>query len=289
MAADAGFAPAKINLTLHVTGRRADGYHLLDSLVVFAGVGDRVTAVVAENLQLTVTGPRAGDLSGEVDNLVLRAARMLGQGRGAAIALDKHLPVASGIGGGSSDAAAALRVLAKLWDVPLPDTTAALGADVPVCMVPRARRMSGIGEVLADVPPLPPVWMVLVNPGVGVATADVFGALRVRDSAPMPDPLPRWGDAMALAAFLRDMRNDLEWPALQVQPGIRSVLEALRATDRCLVARMSGSGATCFGLYAAEAAANAARDAVGARNPGWWVVAAQVLQHRSLTICDDDR
>jgi 4-diphosphocytidyl-2-C-methyl-D-erythritol kinase len=277
MAADAGFAPAKINLTLHVTGRRADGYHLLDSLVVFADVGDLVMATASDDLRLTVTGPMAAGLSDAGDNLVLRAARMLAPGRGAAITLDKHLPVASGIGGGSSDAAAALRVLSRLWDVPLPDGTAVLGADVPVCMVPGARRMSGVGEVLADVPPLPPVWVVLVNPGVGVATADVFGAMAVRDNAQMPAVLPPWNDAVALAAFLRDMRNDLERPATQVQPVIGSVLAALRATDRCLVARMSGSGATCFGLYADAGAARAAQSMVLARYPGWWAVAASVL------------
>ncbi len=277
MAADAGFAPAKINLTLHVTGRRADGYHLLDSLVAFADVGDLVTAAAAHDLRLTVTGPMAAGLSDAGDNLVLRAARMLGPGRTATITLDKHLPLASGIGGGSSDAAAALRVLSRLWNLPLPDRTGVLGADVPVCMDPRARRMSGIGEVLAEVLPLPPVWVVLVNPRVGVATADVFGALTVHDSAPMPEALPHWADTAALAAFLRDMRNDLERPAMLVQPVIGEVQAALRATDRCLVARMSGSGATCFGLYADQAAARAACAAISARNPGWWVVAARVL------------
>jgi 4-diphosphocytidyl-2-C-methyl-D-erythritol kinase len=277
MAADAGFASAKVNLTLHVTGRRADGYHLLDSLVVFADVGDRVTAVPSESLKLTITGPMAGGLSDETDNLVLRAARMLGQGRGAAITLDKHLPVASGIGGGSSDAAAALRVLAKLWDVPLPDGTAVLGADVPVCMVPRARRMRGIGEALADVPPLPPVWLVLVNPGVSVATTGVFRALRLRENAPMPAVLPHWEDAAALATFLRGMRNDLEAPAMAVEPLIGAALTALGAVEGCLIARMSGSGATCFGMFGTEAAARAAGNVVAARNPGWWVVAAPVL------------
>jgi 4-diphosphocytidyl-2-C-methyl-D-erythritol kinase len=273
-----GFAPAKINLTLHVTGRRADGYHLLDSLVVFADVGDRITAVPAPRIDLVIDGPMAAGLPADDTNLVLRAARLLAaDGKGALITLTKVLPVASGIGGGSSDAAATLRVLARLWDVPLPrrEDAARLGADVPVCFDPRPRRMSGAGEHLRDVPPLPPFWLVLANPRVPVATAEVFRALTRHDHPPMPDRLPGWFDLAALVSFLGSMRNDLETPAMRLQPVIGDVLTALRATRGCLIARMSGSGATCFGIYSERTAAEDAASRIRAAEPGWWVSAGE--------------
>lgn len=266
------FAPAKINLALHVTGQRADGYHLLDSLVVFADAGDRVTVAPGPGLTFTVTGPQAPHLAAEDDNLVLRAARFLGV-TDAAITLEKHLPVASGIGGGSSDAAAALRALARLSGRALPPAaaTAPLGADVPVCLDPRPRRMSGLGEVLAEVPALPPVWLVLVNPGIAVATPAVFRALIDRQGRPMPATLPRWADAAELAAFLRMTRNDLEPPAQALAPVIGQVRAALSAQPGCLFARMSGSGATCYGLFADPLGAAAAARTIRAAEPGWWV------------------
>jgi 4-diphosphocytidyl-2-C-methyl-D-erythritol kinase len=273
-----GFAPAKINLTLHVTGRRADGYHFLDSLVVFADVGDRITAVPAPGINLVIDGPIAAGLPADDTNLVLRAARLLAaDGQGALITLTKTLPVASGIGGGSSDAAATLRVLARLWDVPLPgrEDTARLGADVPVCLHPRPRRMSGAGEALGDVPPLPPFWLVLANPGMPVATAEVFRALTKHDDPPMPDRLPIWSDLAALVSFLGSMRNDLETPAMRLQPVIGEVLTALRATRGCMIARMSGSGATCFGIYGDQIAAANAAARIRAAEPGWWVSAGE--------------
>ncbi|MBK5945252.1 4-(cytidine 5'-diphospho)-2-C-methyl-D-erythritol kinase [Rhodobacter veldkampii DSM 11550] len=273
-------APAKINLTLHVTGQREDGYHLLDSLVVFAEAGDRILVEPADDLRLTVTGPKAAGIPADGDNLVLRAARMLGQaGQGAAITLEKHLPMASGIGGGSSDAAATLRALARLWAVTLPPAieTARLGADVPVCLDPRPRRMAGLGEILSDVPQLPPLWLVLVNPGVPLATPAVFRALTQKTNPAMPDPLPNWSSAMDLADFLRSQRNDLEPPALAIQPVIGTVLAALAACDGCLLARMSGSGATCFGLFASAASAASAACALAAGQPGWWVSDSAVL------------
>lgn len=278
-AAIEGFAPAKVNLALHVTGQRADGYHLLDSLVVFADLGDRVTASPARTLSLHVTGPRAEGVPTGPDNLVLRAARLLAPDRGARLLLDKHLPAAAGIGGGSSDAAAALRVLARLWDMPLPapGATAVLGADVPVCLDPRPRRMAGIGEILSDVPPLPPAWLVLVNPGVPVPTPAVFRGLARTDGAPMPARLPHCRDAATLAAFLIGLRNDLEPPARALQPQIAESLAALGKQQGCLLARMSGSGATCFGLFAAEAPARGAAAALEAAAPGWWVRAARML------------
>ena len=273
------FAPAKLNLALHVTGRRANGYHDLDSLVVFAGVGDRVSALPAPALTLSVTGPEAAALAGEGDNLVLKAARVMAAGRGAALTLDKVLPVASGIGGGSADAAAALRALARLWDCPTPDAAAvmALGADVPVCLAGQPARMSGLGERLAPVPALPGgLAVVLVNPRIALATPAVFAALERRDN-PAMEPMPgAFRDAEALVVWLRRQRNDLEAPAIRLVPAIEAVLAALSVAGARLV-RMSGSGATCFGLHDSVAGAETAAKTIAAREPGWWVRAAPLL------------
>jgi len=262
-------APAKVNLFLHVTGRRADGYHLLDSLVVFAAAGDVLRGEVAGGLTLEVQGPFAASLSGEPDNLVLRAARSLG-GRGARLVLEKNLPVASGIGGGSADAAAALRLLCRLWKLAPPDLPGialALGADVPVCLARRPSRMGGIGERLDAAPRLPRCGLVLVNPGVAVATADVFRARRGDWSAPVE--LPRaWPDVTAMASDLRELRNDLEPPAIALQPVIGEVISALAAVPGCRLARMSGSGATCFGLF--DDPLVAAEVAMRLRRADWW-------------------
>jgi 4-diphosphocytidyl-2-C-methyl-D-erythritol kinase len=276
--AETEFAPAKVNLTLHVTGRRADGYHLLDSLVVFAGVGDRVSAELSDAASLVVTGPMAAGLSGEGDNLVLRAARLIGVP--ARIGLEKVLPVSSGIGGGSADAAATLRLLARLSGRAMPGAAEvlALGADVPVCLAGRAVRMTGIGEGLGAVPALPQAWLVLVNPMVAVSTPAVFKALARADNAPMPREVPKMRGAAELAAFLTMQRNDLEAPAMAVQPVIGRVKAALSAQAGCMVARMSGSGATCFGLFADPLAASAAARAIRAAEPGWWVADAPVMQ-----------
>jgi 4-diphosphocytidyl-2-C-methyl-D-erythritol kinase len=266
------FAPAKINLSLHVTGRRADGYHLLDSLVCFATVGDRVTVAPSDDLSLAIIGPQGAGLSPDAGNLALRAARAFAGGRGAAIVLDKHLPLASGIGGGSTDAAATLRALAALWDMALPDAAAilGLGADVPVCLAPRGVRMTGVGEVIGGVA-LPHGWLVLVNPAVAVATPDVFRGLVVTGNDPMPAVLPAFPDVIALSQFLNTMRNDLELPAVAIAPAIARAKSALAAQRGCLFARMSGSGATCFGLFATADAAHHAASAIGAAQPDWWV------------------
>lgn len=289
------FAPAKINLTLHVRGQRADGYHLLDSLVVFAGVGDEVAARRADGLALTVTGPFAAALSdGGGENLVLRAARLLaaagggGRPRGAEIALEKNLPVASGIGGGSSDAVAALTACARLWDDDLArlagaDLTDArlaanLGADVPVCLRRRPTFMRGIGEDLVPAAALPPAWFVLANPGRPLATKAVFQALGGRFSAPPPaEAFAGLRDAAALAAALRTGGNDLAAPAAALMPEIPAMLEQLAATPGCLLARMSGSGPTCFGLYGSASAAADAAARLAAARPGWWVAPAPLL------------
>ena len=268
------FAPAKVNLTLHVTGQRADGYHLLDSLVAFAGVGDSVTVAAAPALSLAITGPMGAMLPVTDDNLVLRAARAMAAT--AQITLHKVLPVSSGIGGGSADAAACLRALARLTGqaLPGPDQVLALGADVPVCLAGTPARMTGIGEALGPVPPLPAAWLVLVNPGVAVSTPAIFRALARRDNAPMPASLPRLKTTADLAAFVAMQRNDLESPAIALQPVIAQVKTALTAQPGCMLARMSGSGATCFGLFADPLSANAAARALQAAQPGWWVADA---------------
>ena len=275
------FAPAKVNLYLHVTGRRDDGYHELESLVVFADVGDRVTAEAATELSLRVTGPRGEGLSAGDDNLVMRAAEALcartGMAAGAALTLEKVLPVASGIGGGSADAAAALKALVRLWGLhpgahDLSGLSLDLGADVPVCLAGRAAVMSGIGERLDFVDLPAPLAAVLVNPGVAVSTPAVFKARQGPFSEPVADPLPT--DPEAMLAYLEARRNDLEAPALQLAPIIGEVLEALRATQGCRLARMSGSGATCFGLFMDRAAAEAAASALSKAYSDWWIAPA---------------
>jgi len=270
-------APAKVNLFLHVVGRRPDGYHLLDSLAVFPAVGDTLRAAPAEAFSLALEGPFGGALRAVPDNLVLRAARGLaelaGVRGGARLTLVKTLPVASGIGGGSADAAAALRLLGRLWGVaPAAEALRALalrlGADVPVCLTGRPARMGGVGDVLSPAPDLPACGLVLVNPGVAVSTPDVFRARSGRFSAPAALP-SGWLDAVAMARDLAALGNDLEPPAVTLCPVIGTVLAALRAAPGCLLARMSGSGATCFGLFADAVAAAAAAE--GVRRPGWWV------------------
>lgn len=273
-----GFAPAKINLALHVTGRRPDGFHLLDSLVAFADVGDVVSAHPAADLSLRVIGPEAADLSGDGDNLVLRAARWLGHHAGARLTLEKNLPVASGIGGGSSDAAATVRVLCAMWRRPLPDPAdlVDLGADVPVCLRPRTLRMRGIGEVLLPAPPLPPVWVALVNPRVALATAGVFDALGGRVGSPLPERLPQVSTASDLAEWLGGARNDLQAAATAIAPAVGDAVAALAEQPGCLLARMSGSGATCFGLFPDPLLAIGAASAIRRDRPAWWVVAARL-------------
>jgi 4-diphosphocytidyl-2-C-methyl-D-erythritol kinase len=277
-------APAKINLTLHVLGRRSDGYHELESLVAFAGVGDLLTFTPGGELALTVSGPSAAGIAADEDNLVMRAARELAQ-RVAGLRLGtfhlvKRLPVASGIGGGSSDAAAALRLLAQhndraLGNEGLRDAARASGADVPVCLDPRARMMRGLGERLGEPLRPEPLFAVLVNPGVRVETRAVFSRMGLEHgertgSAPQPG-IPPSADRAALLALLERGRNDLEGAACSLAPIIVDVLAGLRAARGSRVARMSGSGATCFALFEnCRQAARAAR-AIGRDHPDWWV------------------
>lgn len=282
MAAEA-FAPAKVNLALAVTGRRPDGYHLLDSLVVFADIGDRLSAEPADALELSVTGPEAAGVPTGPQNLVLRAARALAPDRGARITLWKGLPSAAGIGGGSSDAAAALRLLSDLWGVELPPAGVilSLGADVPVCLAGVPARMRGIGEDIHPLPALPTLDAVLLNPRVPVPTGPVFAALERRENPPLP-PLPEDADREMLLSWVKAARNDLEAPALRLRPEIAEGLDALMAAGAA-VARMSGSGATVFGLFPSRAAADAAARRIAARRPDWWVKLARLGAAPQLT------
>lgn len=278
-------ASAKLNLYLHVVGRRADGYHLLDSLVAFADIADEILAVPAPRLSLDVTGPFAASLAADpTNNLVWRAAEWLahrlGRSPGASLTLVKTLPVASGIGGGSSDAAAAVRALLHLWGASLdPAALAALselGADVPVCFAARTAWLGGIGEEIMPAPALPPTSVVLVNPGLPLATPSVFKARCGPFSVParFTTVVP---DAAALGDLLAARRNDLTDAAIELMPEIGLVLAALAAQDGVIIARMSGSGATCFGLFPDDAAAHAAAARLRAAQPGWWVAAGRLL------------
>jgi 4-diphosphocytidyl-2-C-methyl-D-erythritol kinase len=278
-AAGAEKAPAKVNLTLRVLGRRADGYHDIESLVAFAGVGDALTFTPGGALALIVGGPTAAAAGDVADNLVLKAARALAERvaglRLGRFTLSKRLPVAAGLGGGSADAAAALRLLARANalapnDPRLMQAARATGADVPVCLDPRARLMRGIGDILSDPLDLPRLFALLVNPGVAVATADVFAALAAPpagQTAPAAQPL---GPAVLLAEIASG-RNDLEAPAIELEPAIADVLAVLRKLPGCRLARMSGSGATCFGLFDSSRAASAAARTLRVGYPAWWV------------------
>ena len=278
-------APAKINLTLHVLGRRADGYHELESLVVFAGTGDDLRLEPGRTLSLEVTGPTASLAGGGADNLVLKAARLLMERvdglRVGTFHLTKRLPVAAGIGGGSSDAAAALRLLARLNDLPMSrpgrrEAARLTGADVPVCLEPRARMMRGVGEELGPSLSLPRLFAVLVNPRVPVETPAVFKALGLQpgqDLERAKHPPVQAGD---LLEVLRTARNDLEPPALKVQPLIGEALDLVAGTGGCRLARMSGSGATVFGLYDDCRTAAEASKQIGRARPDWWVKATSL-------------
>jgi 4-diphosphocytidyl-2-C-methyl-D-erythritol kinase len=283
-------APAKVNLTLRVLGRRADGYHTLASLVVFADFGDGLTFTPGGALALSVHGPRAAQAGATADNLVLKAARAIGALIPGlvlgAFDLDKTLPVAAGIGGGSADAAAALRLIARANDL-LPDdprlyqAARVTGADVPVCLDPRPRLMQGIGEELSGPLVLPPLHAVLVNPGVAVSTKDVFARWSAGSGPAASFDLAALAKPTGYEEFLQRLTaqpNDLEAAAVALAPAIADVLAALRALSGCGLARMSGSGATCFGLFTSAAEANAAAKIISGKFPQWWVRAAVLGQ-----------
>jgi 4-diphosphocytidyl-2-C-methyl-D-erythritol kinase len=276
-------APAKVNLTLRVLGRRADGYHEIESLVAFADFGDRLSFVPGGELTLASGGPRAAQAGADADNLVLKAARALaasvpGLALGA-FHLDKNLPVAAGLGGGSADAAAALRLLARANDLSPGDprlyaAARSTGADMPVCLDPRPRLMSGIGEILSEPLALPPLAAILVNPGAALATKLVFAGW-----TPAAEPsAPFDRAAMAKAAsprqfleFMLTQANDLEASAIKIAPVIADVRTSLRALSGCRLARMSGSGSTCFGLFSSVAEMTKAASILRAQHPDWWI------------------
>jgi 4-diphosphocytidyl-2-C-methyl-D-erythritol kinase len=274
------FAPAKINLFLHVGDRRADGFHALQSLVVFAEVGDELELRRSATTSLSIQGPFAEGLDGGDDNLVLKAARLMSLE--AAISLTKNLPVASGIGGGSADAAAALRGLAQLWSLKDGERLARLaapeiGSDVPVCVDSKPAWMEGRGEILTPVAGLPAMPMLLVNPGVSTPTAKVFRALQRRRGATLA-PVLSFGGPDDLLAFLRATGNDLEAPAIGLWPVIGETLTLLSAQRGALLTRMSGSGATCFGLFERGEDAERAANVIALAHADWWVRATRIAQ-----------
>ena len=267
------FAPAKLNLCLHVTGVRRDGYHLLDSLVMHVDVGDQIWVDDSDHLTLSISGPFDKEIPIGPENLVLRAASLLSNDQGAQILLEKNLPPAAGIGGGSSDAAATVRGLCLLRQNPKPDLNSlvSLGADVPVCMTAELTRLRGVGEKLDFLGAPPELAFVLINPRIGVSTNQVFAALEIKSNSGLRDDMPDPSDLDEWLVWLNSQRNDLEQPASIIAPVILNVLDALKALPKAMLVRMSGSGATCFAIMrdrqsAKEAAANLQR-----AHPSWWV------------------
>ena len=281
-------APAKINLALHVTRRRDDGYHDLESLIVFADVADELEAIEAAADSLQISGPFAAALGTGGTNLVMRALGAFRQRwpglvpDGLAMHLAKRLPVAAGIGGGSADAAAALRILVRMAREPVPfgelaDLAATLGADVPACLLSRPLVARGVGEILSPLSDFPTTHIVLVNPLVPVSTPDVFRRLRAHDNYPLPAlPAPLTRPAQ-LGLWLAETRNDLQPPAIKLVPEIGYIVDDLAGTQGCMLSRMSGSGATVFGLFGSEGQAHQAAQVMRERNPDHWVAAASLI------------
>ena len=276
------FAPAKINLCLHVTGQRPDGYHLLDSLVGFASVGDVVEIFAAGPAGLTISGPEAGGLRADAGNLVAKAAAAFWRDGPLKLHLEKHLPLASGLGGGSADAAACYRGIVALQGAG-EDAAAllALGADVPICATSRPARIRGIGEVM-EFCALPPLSLLLVNPRVEVSTQAVFKLLARKDNSAL-SPLPSdLSDGETLIRWLAEQRNDLELPARKIASVVGYVLAALRNLPFCALARMSGSGASCFGIFGSASEAEVAATRLRLNHPDWWITPARLDgQHRA--------
>ena len=272
-------AHAKVNLTLHVVGQRANGYHEMQSLVCLTEFGDQIHLSPAADFSFQVIGPYAAGIPVDESNLVVQATKFMAKKHSKTldcqIILEKNLPMASGIGGGSSDAAAVMRALSQYWSVPLPnaDELMALGADIPVCMTTGLTLMEGAGEDVAQLSAAPNWGLVLVNPNVGVSTPAVFNALNSKHNPPMQDVAENCVDI----AWLGDQRNDLEPPAMAMVPEVVAVVDAISAATHCQVARMSGSGATCFGLFANTEHANAAANRLQWAHPNWWVVSTKMV------------
>lgn len=279
-------APAKLNLFLHVGDKRPDGYHALQSLVAFADIADGLELAPASDLTFGVSGPFAAQVPRGGANLVLKAARALSERfsstpLGASIALEKNLPVAAGLGGGSADAAAVLRALNLLWSLDrsedeLVELARSLGSDVPACVLSRPCWMEGRGEHVSATTPLPPLETILVNPGVLLPTERVFATLNARTGTSAMEPPGRIETVWDLVAYLEDSGNDLETPATLLQPAIDQVLEALHHEPACVFAQMSGSGATCFGLFHGREFALGAAERIAFDHPEWWVRATRI-------------
>jgi 4-diphosphocytidyl-2-C-methyl-D-erythritol kinase len=283
-------AAAKVNLALHIVGRRDDGFHLLESLIGFTEIADHITLTASDDISLDVSGPEQKALTDSNDNLIIRAARLVkdhvnGTG-GAHFALEKHIPVAAGLGGGSADAAATVQGCETLWNitstVPIGDATlaAGLGADVPVCRFGRAAWVWGIGERVTPAPSWPDLWMVLVNPRIPVPTAKVFQAFSGQLKKPeiQSGAGPTWSPSVDdFIEFLASRENSLTDAALSIAPVIAEVLAVISAAPECLLARMSGSGPTCFGLFASESEAQTAAKALAGGKPAWWVRATRLV------------
>ncbi|MBY0406878.1 MAG: 4-(cytidine 5'-diphospho)-2-C-methyl-D-erythritol kinase, partial [Rickettsiales bacterium] len=276
-------APAKLNLFLHVTGKRANGYHELESLTLFTEFADVLDIMPARDISLTIHNHATTQLMADNDNLVIKAARSLeaftGKGQGAHIALSKYIPVGAGLGGGSADAAATLRGLADFWQVPvmkkiLMELGASLGSDIPACLLNQPGWMTGTGDIMQPVALPQGGFVVLVNPCQPLLTADVFRALQPPYSKSVPQP-EGWDSLEGLCQWANQQRNDLEAPAVALMPAIADILAALRATP-ALLARMSGSGATCFGIYDSQITATQAAQTIKAAHPAWWVQATPI-------------
>ena len=285
------FAPAKINLALHVTRRRNDGYHELESLVAFAGIGDRLSATLSElsNVDaLEITGPFGSTLAGDSDNLVLKAARAFRNEwpdnipSGISFKLEKNLPIASGIGGGSADAAAALRILTQMSGLDisakvLHEMALKLGADVPVCLAGKASFMRGIGEIITPISLPNHLYIVLVNPLISVSTAEIFAGLQYTENDGLPENKSLFQESEGLAQWLQSTRNDLMAPAVARVPVIEEIAGFLQTSDGCQFARMSGSGATVFGLFTSSEKAHGAAKKLKEKWPHFWVEAGLLI------------
>jgi 4-diphosphocytidyl-2-C-methyl-D-erythritol kinase len=286
-------APTKLNLLLHVGDKRPDGFHDLESLVVFVTHQDGIWLEPADEFALSVTGPFAAFVPHDGDNLVLRAARLLAERSatrmGANITLQKLIPAAAGLGGGSADAAAILRGLVRLWNLDLDrqilrEIAASIGADVPVCVDSVTAWMEGRGERVTPLSSLPSFWLLLVNPGVEVSTARVFATLHQRSGLGLKRPDDPIADAFALADYLRPTRNDLEIPACAIAPEIGQVLEEIAKLPGVLLARMSGSGATCFGMFESHDFIMPAAQLIKSRHPDWWIIGVRLLTEQLASL-----
>lgn len=268
------FVPAKVTLALHVTGQRDDGYHTLDSLAMFADIGDRMTITMPGSYTLSLEGPMSDGVPEDHTNLVIRAAQLMRMK--ADFVLEKNIPNAAGLGGGPGDAAATLRILSGFSGKPVPGDGIELGADVPLSLQSEPARVTGIGDIVTPIYDLPALHAVLVNPRLPVLTTEVFKRLQHKVNRPMPDRLPHFDTPAEFATWLKGMRNDLQEPAIEKEPVIKQVFDTLERTPGCLLTRMSGSGGTCFGIYNDQETARSAAGRLRESHPAWWVAATQL-------------